>query len=189
MLTIYRILADEEHYQSLIVDDLELTARPPLDGLPVGAESSGWTPPKARVSRPELPRGDFWGIPDASAFVSRPPTRGMLVTFAHQSCELLPIEVAGIDEQLYIYHVTHVVNFLDKKRTVLDESGRIQKYAIKQNRVGGYSLCKLPETRTYETLCCEDTESGPEDDFKSFVETHGLTGLRFEAIWPTGPSR
>ena len=96
----------------------------------------------------------------------------------------LPFE----NEQFALLNVTACVNCLDQDRTEWElgkSTGkriRIEKYAFHYDRLPESSVFKIPETRRGEILCYEGVKD-PEDELKPYVESHGITGLKFTELW------
>jgi hypothetical protein len=177
MLTVYRVLADVDHYQYLLADDVNALRKYPFDGSPVTAL---WEQPAVYVANPSKPKGDFLGcFSYASVFAATPEVYRRMRTVFDESSEMLPLNYQ--EGELLICNVTNVLNCLDKKNSSHKPGVPhwIDKYAFFAHRFN-YSLFKIPETS--EVFCVEGAAAA-EDEFKGKIEILGLKGLDFRKVW------
>jgi len=87
-----------------------------------------------------------------------------------------------------LFNVTECINCLDQDKTEWEYGEttgkpiRIVSYAFHKDRMSESSIFKIPETANGEILCYDGARD-PEDEFKPYVESHGITGLEFTEIW------
>jgi len=132
-----------------------------------------WSPPPLYADRPTRSRPDFvhlWGgLGPVLAATLPDDVRDMLAI----SGEALPVDVEG--EQLAYFHVTEVLNVLDRDATVW-EGGAARVLEFHAHRFYEVPLFRIPENNAAQVFCLEGFS---EFEFKSLVEERGLTGLAF----------
>lgn len=184
-MKIHEILLDVDHYQSLFLakteildtDLLRFDCRPRFDT---------WVPPSVYSLHPNLKAGDFWALETGGAFATTPEATEKLQDFLNSAGELLPLPYEG--RLLTVLNVTECLNCLDHDRTkwvYAKSTGkriRIESYAFHADRMSESSIFKIPERAVSQILCYEGLKD-PEDEFKRYVETEGLTGITFTELW------
>lgn len=181
MLKVFKILSDFDHCHSLQYDEDESRRSIEFTGIPLEPH---WRMPLVYSRYPTRQIGDFWDCAFwPGIFAVTHDTAEMLSKFLRVSCELLPLAVEDMDEELLVCHTTRVMDCLDLENSEIDEGTNwIDKHAYHCDRLGP-SLFKTPQDRRTETLCWEDSNADPEESFRGVVETRGLTGLRFKEVW------
>jgi hypothetical protein len=184
MVKIYRVTEDVDRYQILVsAEDGLWSATGPLH-YDCSSKKAAWSPPRFRIYNPQAPSADFIGG-ITGALVVRRVSLERVRTFFELAGEILPIDVPGQD--LCLLNITDCVDCLDPSRTrwVLGETThrpiRVAKYAFDPKLLPGSSLFKIPQTARGEVLTWEGRQD-PDDEFKPFVESNGLTGLKFELL-------
>ena|SRR5579871_1393525 len=182
-MKVYKIRADVGNYQSLLLSDDALAATDAVifDGMP---KASTWKPIELYCLYPKLKQGDFYGFVSGTLVIP-PATLDKTRMFFEMAGELLP--VIYNQETWYLINILECINALDQDRSewLLTEDGRkvsLRKYAFHQNRFVVSSLFKVPETCRAHILTYERSKD-PDEEFKAFVESEGLTGLVFEEVW------
>ncbi len=187
IIRIYDVSTDVNRFQYLLPDASTFTTV--FDG---SSRAKTWTPPSVFSLKPTREEPDFmdfgmggngavWAI-RPEAFQCAPE----LHHYLYAAGELLPLNYNGRNFQLL--NVTEVLNALDTERTTWDyyDDGTradIEKPAFRSDRLSE-QLFKIPETALSKIYCWEDTLNTA-DEFKAYVERHGLTGLTFDLIEAT----
>ena len=83
--------------------------------------------------------------------------------------------------ELAIVNSTYCVDALVKSQSVFSaDHSKIIKYVF-DGTILDMSLFKIPETKETELLALDGFDK--DNDFKTFVELHGFTGVQFEHLW------
>jgi len=182
-MKVYRIRADVNTYQSLLLVDDALYATDVIffDCKP---KASTWQPIEFYCLYPKLKPGDFYDFVGGTLIIP-PATLDKARKFFEMAGEVLP--VIYNQETWYLINILECINALDQNHAewLITEDGRrvsLEKYAFHQNRFVISSLFKVPETCRGAILTYERSKD-PNEEFKAFVETEGLTGLVFEEVW------
>ena len=88
--------------------------------------------------------------------------------------------------RLAVVDSTLVIDCLIQTESVFanGQSNKIKKYVFDGEQLA-ISLFKIPETRGFELYTLDGFD--PPNDFKTLVELHSFTGLKFKKLW-TGDS-
>lgn len=145
-----------------------------------------WMPIEFFVFNPLAKRGNFFSLPNYSAFACDKLAVDRLYEFLDFGAELLPIYLEDGTE-LFIVNVTDCVNALDQKNTVYDYypeggRGRILKYAFHKNRFSESSIFKIPETAATQVFTFTGIKS-PNEEFYHAYNDSKLSGLVFELLF------
>ncbi len=183
---VYEIDYDVDRYQAISVDgDDQFTAawRRSLGLEPGKSIMDRWTVPPLYVDRPKLLRPDiFYFVNLAITMILSKHAIEEVGHLAAMSGELLPMPFEG--EVLQVLNVTEVINCLDHERTVWNEVGTAEVPAFHPHRIAEVPVFRIPENNSAVLYCWEGL--GEEAlEFKTAVESAGLTGLKFTEVWNT----
>jgi hypothetical protein len=191
-ITFYSVRADSDRFQYLLEDGAD-APRYDFDGTTKAAE---WLPPPVFSHKPKLPEGDFWNLNLLSeAFAVRPEAleRTNVEYYLRGAGELLPLPYG--DRVFRVLNVTECYDALDKDATRWDDLSVdlepelreqvgpvlvVREPVFRTDRLG-WQLFKVPEQST-RIYYWEAEEDAPEQ-FRSYVEWNGLTGLLFEPLY------
>lgn len=180
MPTVYRVLP-ENNFQDLEPEDYEAfsAARKTtwkFDGKSVGGR---WKPLEVYVRETTLKKPDVYALMHTFAFEEAAAKKVQVCL--GPSCEQfrLPFE----DRHLILINVTHVIDALDKKKSVFDPDlpHVIDAYAFRADRLD-HSLFKIPQTALSDIYTVEGLGS-PDEEFKPLVDKLGIKGLCFAEVW------
>jgi hypothetical protein len=171
-MRIFEIEVDVNHYQYFVgeTDDDDLKLRP--DGTSLEEE---WVPPKVRIYKPKLKRGDFFQSPSGSIIAS-PRATEVLKDFFVMAGELLPLPYK--DEEFTFVNVTECIDCLDHEKSDL----LMMELVFRPDLLSESQLFKIPESATVCIYVIEGREE-PECEFRHAVESNGLKGLVFTEVW------
>lgn len=148
-------------------------------GTPIGAQ---WSPAEVVLLREserfeELLPSDFPCLLGPPVFSSRAVT--ILRDLLESGGEFLPLR--SKDGELYAYNITNVIDALDLTASdvkFMSDGIRvvsIQRYGFQRDKLVGAAIFRIPQvlrSRVFVT-----------DEFVQRVESHSLTGFRFEPLW------
>ena len=184
-MTVYQIYSCD--FQNFIVEDKELSmdsVRANSNGMLAfrgGSKADMWIPPAVRIYNPLAKRGSFFGFTSTTFAVSAEcwEKAGM---FLEMAGEVLPLPYKG--EQYGVFNCTKCINCLDGEKSEwkqLAELRMVRRPAFKPDLMSESTIFKIPEQLSM-TYCYEDTKD-TESEFKAFVESEGLEGIKFVKIW------
>jgi hypothetical protein len=183
---VFEIDYDVNRFQVLLVDGDDEFIGNWRRGLRLESGASirdSWTVPPLYVDRPRLPS------PDISCLLSLGEVMVLsqrafdeIGHLAAMSGELLPLPFE--DKDLQALNVTEVMNYVDHQRTVWNEVGGADVVAFHPHRFQEVPIFRIPENNSARLYCWQGL--GDEAlEFKTAVESAGLTGLKFVEAWNT----
>ncbi len=186
-MKIYDVIPDVNRYKSLFPEDEAVSYQSAYEGGALYLDclpKETWSPMPVFCLHPKKKTGDFFGF-HVGTFVVPKDIAERAGGFFEMAGELLPVIYES--QEYYMLNVTECVNSLnaDKSGWLLTDTGQralLQKYVFHKNRFTESSLFKIPET-CRATLLTYERSGDPEEEFKAFVESEGLTGLLFKELW------
>lgn len=145
---------------------------------------ANWTPPPLFEDTEKRAIGNFahcWN----GGFIVDERTVNSLGHIFRDGCELLPLK-RHRGKKHYLLNVLNRIDCLDRERTKwkIGRSGKsfgtIEEYQFAPGRFTHSTLFQVP--KQVALLALTGTED-PQMEFKTSVESLGLTGLKFEEIW------
>jgi hypothetical protein len=205
-ITFYEVGTDPDRYQYFLLEEI---GRVGLlsDGRPW---EDNWLPPKVFSFQPRLREGDFWDFglgAVGKCFAVRPEAlqRTEVSHFLNSAGELLALPYLG--REFKVLNITECIDALDHERTTYredmefdeeeldeldDETRRLIEEEPSERQVKtpvfrldrlGWQLFKVPETAITKIYYWERSEDDPEQQFRPYCQTQGLTGLTFTPIY------
>jgi hypothetical protein len=146
---------------------------------------STWKPRKLFAHDPSLKRGNFGHLWGFGGFVVDSLACELLASVFAQSCELLPF-LPTEEGQYYRLNLLAQCDCLDQQKTKwltdkdTGENTAIKEFHFDPRRISLPSLFRIPEDVIYLSATGLDS---PDAEFKTLIERHELTGLKFKEIW------
>ena len=182
-MRVFRAEAHVNRYQYLLPSDSDAAGVYDFDCT----SKADWIPPSVFSYEPLLREGDIWGYGMiSSTWAVAPRAFEILKWLLSDAGEVLPLPFSN--RRFALLNVTQCVNCLDQENTEWEfgetthQPIRIERYAFHEERMPESSIFKIPETRRGEILCYEGLKD-PDDEFKTFVERHDITGVTFTELW------
>lgn len=178
MIKVYELWPDA-NFQYFDFDDDDVISDPMFSFSGKSIEGE-WEPPSVYSREPRRKKPDIWQMFHAYAF--EPNAAKILDKCLAAAGERLPLPFE--DRVLTVLNVTHIVDSLDKKKSVYDRDlpHVIDKYVFHKKRLNK-TLFMIPQTKAAATLYTVEGLRSPEEEFKPLVEKHKLKGLRFIELW------
>lgn len=136
-----------------------------------------------RPSSPALPFPDIWEIVPG-AFALEDHAFYELCSSAEETQQGRMRFLKCEGRKLAVVDSTLVIDCLDHAHSTFAAAGKIRTYVFYGEQLA-ISLFKIPETKESELYTLDGFD--PPNDFKTLVELHGFTGVRFKKLW-TGDS-
>jgi len=169
---------EEDPFQHFLIDGDDSVSWPIFDLMSWPNPVTDWPPVRLYADRPTLPRPDFvhlWGASSPVVSTTLPDEIRQILPI---SGELLPVDVEG--ERLEWFHVTKVLNVVDRDATTWEPHGVGNPLAFHMHRPSQVPVFRVPENNASTVYC---VQGHGEFDFKAIVEQHELTGLAFREAW------
>jgi hypothetical protein len=177
-------LIDQSRGSSLVGDENYRYGKPlpePLPTISVAYETDlkELSPSQRRLARQgKLPKGDFPSLYGTEVIFSQRALE-VLEPLVQGSVQIIPLHCE--EDQLYLIHITTVVDCLDRKRSEIKwlsgHEGEIV-FQIRRNVFHGEGLIEKAIFKIPELF----SSTFVSDRFKSIVEEHELQGLRWEPL-------
>lgn len=172
-MRVYRFQTSGEYKSLRIVKEELVLFHFELNGQRVAQQ---WTPIAVEVEKRKK-RPDFFDAIGGQPVLNQKALQ-VFQPLLGERVEVLPLEVKGSNEQLFLLNVLDILDCLDQDRTVhkIGKDGTalwIKRYRFKPGCIGDRLVFRLRETWMAETLITES--------FVRVVAEHNLKGLRINS--------
>jgi hypothetical protein len=176
---VFRVVFEVDRYQQLGYD---LAERPPLTLLRFRGTSrrAEWTSQPVAVHGAELRTPDIWCLGGVAVLVLSLETIEKLEPLITMAGELLPVNISGSEDELFILNITTDVACLDTQSSSLGPGTR--KLVFLEERLPETGLFKVPQNDAAFIFVVEK-EGCEELSLRRRIDDYELEGIRFQEVW------
>jgi hypothetical protein len=137
--------------------------------------------PEMAPNQTKLPRPDIWSLCGCQqVMVLNQRAYDLLQTIMYSVGQAIPFRFE--DQRYMIMNITECLDVLDSKKSRKAADGSFDKYVFDDSHLGSM-VFSVPQTSDHELFAFEQDGVGRMDMFKSIVEDHELTGVRFVELF------